>query len=193
VFVIGGYGYCYGQILAGARGKMGEQLNKNTAQQTGAFRSLYVTFYPKVMTMLTRQRADGRMAAELARETMLSVWRKWDRFSGEQDGIATSIYAIARDVKTDRVSHMPVWQRSHGEIEAQDRPDGLRGREHEADNIADALGTLTPELLQVIQLSFVDGLAPGEIASRLDLPLGTVKSRLRLAFGTVCGSQERGS
>jgi RNA polymerase sigma-70 factor, ECF subfamily len=172
---------------------MGTQLNTNTPQQTGAFQSLFVTFYPKVQAMLTRQRADGRVAAELARETMLSVWRKWDRFSGEQDSIATSIYAIARDVKTDRVRHMPVWQRSHGDHEFQASPDAPRDWERESGEIEDALGTLTPELLQVIQLTFLDGLAPGEIASRLDLPLGTVKSRLRLAFGSVCGSQERGS
>jgi RNA polymerase sigma-70 factor (ECF subfamily) len=172
---------------------MGKQLSRNTAQLTGAFRSVFTTFYPKVRTMLTRQRADGPMAAELARETMLSVWRKWDRFSSESDGIAASIYAIARDVKTDRVERMPVWQRSHGDVDLQALLEEPQSWEHEKDKIEGALGDLTPEQLQVIQLSFLDGLAPGEIALRLDLPLDTIKSRLRLAFGTVCGSQERGA
>lgn len=170
---------------------MGGQFNSNAAQQTGAFRSLFMTFYPKVKTMLTRQQADGRMADELARETMLSVWREWDRCSGEQHGIAASIYAIARDVKTDRVRHLPVWQRSHVDSELETSPEVMQDWEREKDEIESALDILTPEQLQVIQLSFLDGLAPGEIASRLDLPLGTVKSRLRLAFGTLCGSQER--
>jgi RNA polymerase sigma-70 factor (ECF subfamily) len=171
--------------------EMGEQLNKNAEQETGAFRSLFLTFYPKVKTMLTRQRADGKLAAELARETMLSVWRKWDGVSSGSAEDAAWIYSTARDLRTDRVRHLPVWQRSPDALEGQASPGEPRAWEHERDKIEGALGMLAPEQLQVIQLSFLDGLAPGEIASRLDLPLGTVKSRLRLAFGTVCGSEER--
>ena len=66
------------------------------------------------------------------------------------------------------------WERERGEIEG-----ALRG--------------LPPEQLQVIQLSLVDGLTQNQIAAKLDLPLGTVKSRMRLAFEKLRCSKEHGA
>jgi RNA polymerase sigma-70 factor (ECF subfamily) len=62
------------------------------------------------------------------------------------------------------------------------------GERHE---IESALQELPPEQLEVIQLAFVDGLSQGDIAEKLALPLGTVKSRMRLAYKRLRVSVER--
>jgi RNA polymerase sigma-70 factor (ECF subfamily) len=175
---------------------MGNQLKKITDEQdAGAFRSLFLTFCPKVRAMLMRQGADRETAEEIAQDTMLTVWRKSHQFSNARGSVSAWIYTIARNLRIDRVRQQAVWQRCHEEFETMERlqpsADEPRSWERERDEIEGALGGLPPEQLQVIQLSFVDGLSQSAIAARLDLPLGTVKSRMRLAFDKLRCSAER--
>jgi RNA polymerase sigma-70 factor, ECF subfamily len=177
---------------------MGDQLKKISHERdAGAFRSLFLTFCPKVRAMLVRQGADKETAEEIAQETMLAVWRKSHQYSRERGSVSAWIYAIARNLRLDRVRQQAVWQRCHQEFETIERlhapADQPRSWERERGEIEGALGTLSPEQLQVIQLSFVDGLSQNEIAAKLGVPLGTVKSRMRLAFERLRHSAERGA
>lgn len=177
---------------------MGDQLKKiSDEQDAGAFRSLFLTFCPKVRAMLMRQGTDRETAEEIAQETMLAVWRKSHQFSSARGSISAWIYTIARNLRIDRVRQQAVWQRCHEEFETIERlqpsADEPRSWEREKNEIEGALGALPAEQLQVIQLSLVDGLSQSEIAARLELPLGTVKSRMRLAFDRLRSSAERGS
>lgn len=174
---------------------MGDQINKITNEQDASvFRSLFLTFCPKVRAMLIRQGTDRETAEEIAQDTMLAVWRKSHQFSDDRGSISAWIYAIARNLRIDRVRQQAVWQRCHEELGSIERlqPSLVEPRswEQEKGEIEGALSGLPPEQMQVIQLSFVDGLSQNDIAAKLDLPLGTVKSRMRLAFNRLRDSAE---
>lgn len=175
---------------------MSDQLKKIADERdAGAFRSLFLTFWPKVKSMLIRQGVDRDTAEEIAQETMLAVWSKSHQFRDERGNVSAWIFTIARNLRIDRVRKQAVWQRSYAELEmlqqVQASADEPRAWEQQFGEIERSLGRLPPEQLQIIQLSFVDGLSQSEIAERLALPLGTVKSRMRLAFEKLRFATER--
>ncbi len=174
---------------------MGDRLKKIAEERDpGAFRSLFLTYCPKVQALMMRQGADSDTAEEIAQETMLTVWSKSHLFCRQKGSVSTWIYSIARNLRIDRVRRQIVWQNCYGDLEMLQRvhsaaDEGVT-RDQDRVQIEQALAGLPPEQLQIIKLSFVDGLSQSEIASRLKLPLGTVKSRMRLAFDKLRGSAE---
>ncbi len=162
----------------------------------GAFRSLFLTFGPKVKAMLLRQGADKETAEDILQETMLTVWSKSHLFAQEKGTLSTWIYTIARNLRIDRIRRQIVWEQMQGELEKLNSPesavDEAVAREEDRQYVQHALTALPAEQLQVIQLSYLDGLTQNEIAQRLKLPVGTVKSRMRLAFGKLRCSGEGG-
>lgn len=165
---------------------MGDQLKKIADQRdAGAFQALFLTFWPKVRAMLMRQGANQDTAEEIAQETMLAVWTKSHQFSAERGNVAGWIYGIARNLRVDRVRQQAVWQRYYEELKAMARIDTPAADAAVWDQyrpeLARALGGLPPEQLKVIELAFIEGLSQSEISAKLGVPLGTVKSRIRLA------------
>ncbi|MEO1711266.1 MAG: sigma-70 family RNA polymerase sigma factor, partial [Pseudomonadota bacterium] len=150
-----------------------------------AFSELFDIYAPRLKSYMLRQGADGATAEELAQETLLTVWRKAQLYSGEKGSASTWIYTIARNLRIDRIRRETPWQElpeGHNE-EASDDPapdEQVSGRERQA-RVQDALTTLPKDQYDVVALSYLEGLSHSEIAERLDLPLGTVKSRMRLA------------
>jgi RNA polymerase sigma-70 factor (ECF subfamily) len=151
-----------------------------------AFRTLFLTFGPKVKAMMLRQGADTDTAEEIAQETMFAVWRKAHLFVESKGSIATWIYTIARNLRIDRVRRQVVWHAYAEEMPdiagSDEPPDDRLAREQAEVVILGALDTLPPEQREVIQLAFSGNLSHSEIARKLGLPLGTVKSRVRLAY-----------
>ena len=141
--------------------------------------------------MLVRQGTDRETAEDIAQETMFTAWRKFHQFSSDRGSIAAWIYTIARNLRIDLARRQTAWQRSHEEFETVERlrtsANEPRSWAQEENEIEAALHRLPPEQLQVIQLCLVDGLSQREVAAKLDLPLGTVKSRMRLAFQKLGG------
>jgi RNA polymerase sigma-70 factor (ECF subfamily) len=125
---------------------------------------------------------------------MLTVWRKSGQFTAEKGSASAWIFTIARNMRIDRVRKQAVWQRYCDEFEMVERLRPSAETTIPCDSghrdIERALRGLPMEQLQVVQLSFIDGLSQSEIADRLKLPLGTVKSRMRLAFGKLRGAAE---
>ena len=151
-----------------------------------AFRHLVATFAPKIKALLLRRGADPETAEDIAQETMITVWRKGHLFTAEKGSISTWIFTIARNLSVDRARRQVLWL-SFGD-DFDDLPSGdelaearILREEGEANLIA-ALATLPLEQREVIELAFIDGLSHSKIAKKLDLPLGTVKSRVRLAY-----------
>ena len=175
---------------------MGDQLKQISVERdAGAFQSLFLTYWPKVRALLLRHGTDKETAEEIAQETMLAVWTKSHQFSGERGTVSAWIFGIARNLRIDRIRQQAVWQRGYEEFETLERlrprTEGPRSWEVHRNAIEKALNGLPPEQLQVIQLSYIDGLSQTEIAARLAVPLGTVKSRLRLAFEKLRFATER--
>ena len=173
----------------------GDRVKKVAEERdAGAFRSLFLTFSPKVRTMLMRQGADSETADEIVQDTMLAVWRKSHLFDDYRGSVSGWIYAIARNLRIDRLRKQVVWQHLYESLLVLQGPgsdhDDRLAREQERLGVDQALAVLPEEQLQVIQLSFMEGLSQSEIAKKLNLPLGTVKSRMRLAFGKLRSSVE---
>jgi RNA polymerase sigma-70 factor (ECF subfamily) len=179
------------------RVKMGDQLKKIADERdVGAFQSLFLTFWPKVRTMLMRQGADKETAEEIAQETLLAVWTKSYQYSSDRGTQSAWIFGIARNLRIDRVRKQAVWQQSYEDLETLERLHAPIEDPHVSGHRGDmekALGKLPPEQLEVVLLSFMDGLSQSEIAKRLALPLGTVKSRMRLAFEKLRFATEGGA
>jgi RNA polymerase sigma-70 factor, ECF subfamily len=173
----------------------GDSVKKIAEQRdAGAFRSLFLTFGPKIRTMLMRQGADSETADEIVQDTMLAVWHKSHLFSDYKGSVSTWIYAIARNLRIDRIRKQTLWRHLCADLETLQNVvpgyDESHARQQERIGVDQALAGLPAEQLQIIHLSFMEGLSQSEIAKKLDLPIGTVKSRMRLAFDKLRNSVE---
>ncbi len=151
-----------------------------------AFENLFAWYAPRLKSVMLRQGAEQMLADELVQEAMLAVWRKSHLFDPDKSAPSTWIFTIARNLRIDRFR-----KENRPELDPHD-PMLSPASEKPADEtveekdrqrlVQDCLATLPSEQRAVISLSFMEGLAHSEIAERLNLPLGTVKSRLRLSF-----------
>ncbi|MEM9030892.1 MAG: sigma-70 family RNA polymerase sigma factor [Pseudomonadota bacterium] len=151
-----------------------------------AFRILFENFAPRVKSYMIRQGADPATAEELAQETLMTVWRKAQLYSGEKGSATTWIYTIARNLRIDRIRRETVWQELPDGLNEEPSgdlpPDEVVSQGERRDRVQAALRTLPQDQHEVVILSYLEGLSHSEIAERLELPLGTVKSRMRLAY-----------
>ncbi|KQY99606.1 hypothetical protein ASD45_01450 [Pseudolabrys sp. Root1462] len=152
----------------------------------GAFSALFDHFAPRIKAYLMRAGAGEALADELAQEALLAVWRKADTFDGARATAATWIFTIARNLRTDRFRkewrHVPVGDDLPDTIDQAMAPDESLSDAERGERVRDALRLLPPEQVKVIELSFFEDQPHAEIARTLGIPLGTVKSRIRIAM-----------
>lgn len=151
-----------------------------------AFATLYRYFGPRVKSVAIRQGADPGLAEEISQETMVNLWRKAALFDPAKASVSTWIFTIARNSRVDllRKSLRPEPDMTDPAMmpEAELAPSEIVSRAEEADRLRSALARLPMEQRQVLEQAFLAEKPHSEIAAGLDLPLGTVKSRIRLAF-----------
>ena len=154
-----------------------------------AFKALFQAYAPRVKSYMLRQGADPATAEELAQETLLAVWRKAALYSDEKGSATTWIFTIARNLRIDRLRKEVAWQplpEDNNEQPSLDPlPDAELSERERGERVRAMLAELPEDQSAVVQLAFVEGLSHSEIAKRLDLPLGTVKSRMRLAYQKI--------
>ena len=161
-----------------------------------AFALLFDMFAPRVKYFLMRQGTSMEFAEELAQEALLTVWRKADYFARSRGTAASWIFTIARNLRIDtarrdkRAQLFAMTDNVDVDREEPAQPDELVSAAESAVRVREAMRDLPAEQLEVVRLSFVEGAPHSEIADRLDLPLGTVKSRLRLAMRRMRKSLE---
>lgn len=150
-----------------------------------AFARLFEYFAPRLKAYLMRAGAPAGAAEDFAQDAMLTVWRKADLFDPSRANAATWIFTIARNRRLDVLRKesraLPLPELSLAP-DAPDQPDHLLSDAQEAARLTAAMGALSPDHIEVLRLAFFQGDAHSEIARRLDLPLGTVKSRIRKAM-----------
>lgn len=151
-----------------------------------AFAGLFEHFAPRVKTYMLRLGVAPAQADELAQETLLMVWRKAESFDPARATAGAWIYAIARNLRIDR--HRREWRNVTmdfdlpEEIDEAATPDLVLSDAERSGAVRLALSKLPPEQIRVIELSFFEDKPHGEIARALGIPLGTVKSRIRIAM-----------
>jgi RNA polymerase sigma-70 factor (ECF subfamily) len=155
-----------------------------------AFAMLFEHFAPRVKSYMLRLGAAPEAAEELAQEALLTVWRKAALFDPARAGASTWIFAIARNLRIDAI-------RRERRPKIEDDPTDEPAPEPAADTVVaaaerdmrlrEAMAALPGDQAEVVRQSFFQDKAHSEIARDLDLPLGTVKSRLRLALARLRG------
>ena len=156
-----------------------------------AFAELFDFYAPRIEAWLIRSGVDRTTAEEICQDAMTTLWRKADLYDPAKATPATWLYRVARNRRIDigrrdRVSIIEpgdavfdvVDENAIGAdtaVDARDREEALRT----------ALAQLPPEQLELVRLAFFESLSHSDIAARTGLPLGTVKSRIRLAFGRL--------
>lgn len=180
----------------GAWGWMPDLLTRiATERSDAAFRLLFETFGPQLRHYMVRHGADAASAEELAQETLLMVWRKAGQYSAAKGTPATWMFAIARNLRIDRLRRETCWQELTDEVaesavSAESAPDDTASERQRELRVRAVMAALPGEQREVVTMAFMDGLSQSEIAARLSLPLGTVKSRLRLAYQKVRAALE---
>ena len=161
-------------------------LRVSTDKDRVAFKELFQHFAPRIKGFFQGQGSSPEKADEVVQEAMVNVWRKAHLFDPTKAKASTWIFTIARNSRIDllRKENRPEPDYSDPTFHAADepRPDEVYERENEAKKLKAILDGLPAEQQKVLRLAFFEEKAHVEIAEELNLPLGTVKSRIRLAF-----------
>jgi RNA polymerase sigma-70 factor, ECF subfamily len=161
-------------------------------QDRSAFATLFGHFAPLIKTFMRRSGVSDPNADELAQETLLMVWRKATQFDPSTVGAAAWIFTIARNLRIDALRH----GRRAGANEVSDvdtefqvdeapGPDSRAASAQAETRVRAMLAELSDEQRRVLELSFYEEKPHVEIALLLKIPLGTVKSRSRLAMNRL--------
>ncbi|PVB61470.1 sigma-70 family RNA polymerase sigma factor [Labrenzia sp. 011] len=154
-----------------------------------AFIELFDHFAPRLKGYLMRQGAEAGVAEDVAQDVMVTLWRKAHLFDPEKSSASTWLFRIARNRRIDRLRRQKTAELDPEEPALQPVPlpdvaDEMDARLRET-RVQAALRQLPDEQRQVVRLAFFIGQSHSEIAEETGLPLGTVKSRIRLAFGRL--------
>jgi RNA polymerase sigma-70 factor (ECF subfamily) len=155
-------------------------------QDREAFGALFAHFAPRIKAYLLRLGANAAQADDVAQETMLIVWRKAAYFDSAKANAATWIFTIARNRRIDvlRRERYPTLNDEARDQRPDDAPlaDETMGALQRQRILRKAVGELPADQADVVRLSFFEDKPHSEIERALGIPLGTVKSRLRLAM-----------
>jgi len=152
-----------------------------------AFAVLFGHFAPRIKAYLMRLGAGPAQAEDLAQEAMLSLWRKAHLFDAAKASAGTWLFTIARNLFIDAIRRekRPELDADDFMPEADAPPDDALALAEGEGRLRGALKLLPPDQAQVIALSFFADKPHSQIADELGIPLGTVKSRLRLAMARL--------
>jgi RNA polymerase sigma-70 factor (ECF subfamily) len=157
-------------------------------QDRAAFAALFEYFAPRIKTFMQRSGSTEARAEELAQETMLTVWRKASLFNPASASASTWIFTVARNLRIDAFRR----DRRGGVVETTDvaiefhvdespQADAVLVTAQTGSRVQLAIAELSEDQKKVVELSFFEEKAHAEIAAILQIPLGTVKSRIRMA------------
>jgi len=158
-------------------------------QDRAAFGSLFGHFGPRVKSYLMKLGTDAATAEDLMQDVMLVVWRRAATYDPRQAGVATWIFTIARNKRIDVLRRGP-----RPDFDPTDPalvPDPPSAPDHEASAaqweiaIAEAVADMPREQAEIIRLAYFEDISHSDISAKLGVPLGTVKSRLRLAMARL--------
>lgn len=151
-----------------------------------AFIALFEFYAPRIKRQAMRYGLGAEAAEDVAQDAMLALWRRAGQFDPERGSASAWVFAIATNARIDRLrrdKHImaatPIDERAPALTS-----DPVEGGT-DALKLDQMVQTLPEDQRRIVQLSFFADLPHGEIARRLGIPLGTVKSRIRLAIGKL--------
>ena len=161
------------------------------SRDEAAFHTLYNYFAPRVKSFLLRSGISESVAEDVAQETLMTLWRRAEIFNPDRASVSTWIFTIARNKKIDQfrkdAKPLPDVNDPSYAWRGDDSPETQTSQNQFDADIHAALSTLPEEQKQVLTLSFLEEQPHHEIAKVLGIPLGTVKSRIRLGLKRLRG------
>lgn len=154
------------------------------SQDRSAFAELFRHFAPKVKAFLMKGGADESLAEECMQDVMATLWRKAGMYDPARASVATWIFTVARNRKIDLI-------RRYSRPEPEDLPWGPESEpdqeevvalQQESAKLAAALKELPEKQRVLIERAYFGDMSHSELAAETGLPLGTIKSRIRLAL-----------
>jgi RNA polymerase sigma factor (sigma-70 family) len=153
-------------------------------QDRTAFASLFRHFAPRVKAFLMKSGAPASVAEECAQDVMATLWQKAHLFDPARASVATWVYTIARNKRIDALRKDRRAEPEDIDWGPEPEPDQAEAMEaqQDTDRLSRALASLPEKQRKLIERAYYGDLSHSEIAAETGLPLGTIKSRIRLAL-----------
>ena len=165
------------------------------SQDISSFKKIFDYFSPRLKSFLMRSGADEAIAEEIIQETMTIIWTKADYYDPKVASPSTWIYTIARNKKIDilRKSRKAILEDIDTAIlpPVESKADENIEHDQKFEMIAQYLDGLPEDQLNLLKMNFFEEKSHGEISEITKIPLGTVKSRIRLALEKIRGKLEQ--
>ena len=154
-----------------------------TEKSEAAFARVFYHFAPRVKAFLIKSGADAGLAEECAQEVMVTVWHKAHLFDPTRASASTWIFTIARNKKIDalRKQLRPTPDLGWGPEHEPDQEE-MVGLQQETEKLGEAIANLPEKQRVLVERAYFEEMSHNEIAEETGLPLGTIKSRIRLAL-----------
>ena len=161
------------------------------SQNRRAFAQLFDHFAPLLKSFAQASRQDGwfpGLAEDLVQEVMIKVWQKASGYNPQKASATTWIYTVARNCRIDMLrrkcntQHLPLENEDFWHEPDEDTPVSLLRQKRTEDHVRLSLGQLPREQNEILRKVYLEGMSHAEASQELDLPLGTVKSRVRLGL-----------
>lgn len=154
-----------------------------------AFAALFAHFAPRIKAYLMRSGCEATAAEEVAQEAMVTLWRRAETYDPRQASASTWVFTIARNKRIDMVRRERRPEFDPADPALVPEPDAPADRvaeaAQEATIVRAALDRLPAEQQEMLRLAYFEDMPHSAIAEACDLPLGTVKSRIRLALARL--------
>jgi RNA polymerase sigma-70 factor (ECF subfamily) len=154
-----------------------------------AFEELFDHFAPLLRSYsLAREPGAALLADELAQEVMIKVWQKASGYNPQKASATTWIYTVARNCRIDMLrrkcntQHLPLENEDYWHEPDEETPVSLLRQKRTEEHVKLSLGQLPREQDEILRKVYLEGKSHAEASQELDLPLGTVKSRVRLGL-----------
>lgn len=149
-----------------------------------AFAALFDHFAPRLKGFVIRSGTSPHRAEEIVQDVMLTIWRKASMFDPHRAQVSAWIYQIARNRQIDiaRKENRPMPEELKEDPGQEPDASQILGLEQEAGLLKQALANLKPEQRAIIEKAYLGELTHQEISDQTGLPLGTIKSRIRLGL-----------
>src|SRR5829696_3660221 len=156
-----------------------------------AFATLYDRHSRAAFSLAYRMMGERQASEDLAQDAFLKVWRNAASYRAERGSVRTWILSIVHNRGIDQLRSTASRRRTQERIEAsapRSQPSEAFAetwRNSQRDQVREALDTLPPEQLKILELAYFSGYTHVEISDLLGLPLGTVKGRMRLGLKKI--------
>jgi len=157
-----------------------------------AFEVLYERYATAAYSLAYRMCGGPGMAEDVVQDAFLSMWRRLDRYDAQRGQVRSWLLGIVHNGAIDRLRANAARERRSASADgieerlvAPERTEVVVAQRDEAERVRCALAQLPSDQRRVIELAYFDGLTHSQIAALLDLPVGTVKGRMRLGLSKL--------